>query len=420
MDFIISTLYHILSAFLNNLGHKSFYNFKIICYNYSEFKDKYMNNKVKIIVASFAVGMAAVLTGCGGCGGCMGCGGDTGPNNTLTRSNWFTGTSYSGIQPSFISGNEKFSPEIITYEVDYDKTGASNAFVELEYSKGSFTTTFYAVQNWASRIESAIPEGYAPKKADEVVYYYKTELVISVRYKMKTGDKAQSPLFNDHVVTESYFRASGKNLQPLYSRQEIKSTSPANYQPANLEDAYQEVDVKYENFYNDARTRLLSVTYDKDGKESERKELDVSELDYTLFDNSSLYIAVRAMKLSSPLSETITLFSAAAGGIDTYAVITSDAALTAQERKNFTDALTAQNLYYPKDNDEGVPATAVAIAYAGSDLHGTTQTAWYASITNDDNNVSRATMLKLSVPISFSLGTLVYSLKEVNSTLWNG
>ena len=67
-----------------------------------------------------------------------------------------------------------------------------------------------------------------------------------------------------------------------------------------------------------------------------------------------------------------------------------------------------------------VEASAANISFAGGDLHGTSQTVWYASVKDSDNNIPRATMLKLSVPISYSLGTLDYTLNSIESTLWNG
>ena len=389
-----------------------------------------MNNKVKILVASLAVGMAATLTGCGGCFGCAGCGGNS-KSHTLTRSNWFTGTSYGGIQPSFIEGHEHFSKEEITYTVSYDGTNAVNSNYSVNYKDGEFKTEFYAKEyDWKS---SAIPEGYAPEKAGkEIVYYYRTELTISVQYTLKVGDKAQSKWFDDHVITESCFRAAGKSLQPVYSKQSIVSTSPASYQPTKLEDTYKEINVEYENFYDYNCTRVLSKTTDYtkddptldrigDGVVQSKEYGKLHKLDYTLFDNSSLYIAVRSMKLSTNLSEPVNLFSAAAGNIDGYSIVGSEAALTLQEISDYTAALSQKGLYVSSgEDDNGVAATAVTISYAGGNLRGTSQTVWYASILNNDNNISRATMLKLSVPISFSLGTLNYSLKEVNSTLWNG
>ena len=389
-----------------------------------------MNNKVKIIIATVAVGMAVTLSACDGCGGCAGCGGST-SSATLTRSNWFTGTSYNGIQPSFVEGHENFSKEKITYDVTYDDTSASNAYFAVNYEKGVFTTEFYATKyDWTS---ASIPEGYADEKVkSETVYYYRTELTISVQYTLLKGSKDSSKVFDDTVVTESYFRAAGKNLQPVYSRQQIKSTSPAGYQPSKLEDAYKEIDVEYENFYDYNCTKVLSTTTDytkddptldsfADGVVASKEFKSLNKLSNTLFDNSSLYIAVRAMKFSSGLSQPVNLFSPAAGGIDEYAIVSSDASLTLQEKADYTNALKEKGLYIPAPkDDEGVKASAVTIAYAGGDLHGTRQTVWYATVVDNDYNVSRATMLKLSVPISFSLGTLNYSLKSVDSTLWNG
>lgn len=379
-----------------------------------------MNNKVKIIVATLAVGMAATLTGCGGCFGCAGCGSSS-SSKTLTRSNWFTGTSYNGIQPSFIEGNENFSKEKITYDVTYDKTDADNDYVSLDYKDGEFTTEFYATKwNWTGTEDIVIPEGYADEKvSSEIVYYYRTELKIKVQYTMKTGSKASSDWFEDHVVTECYFRAAGKSLQPVYSRQEIKSTSPANYQPDNLKDAYKEIEVTYENIYNYSCSRVLSKTYE-DGKFSEES----TKLKSTVFDNSSVYIVARSLlKTSSSPSESVYLYSPAAGGTDKYAITGSDKSLTAQERADYTKILSDEKFGLYKaasENDEGVKTTAVSISYNGGNLHGTSQTVWYASITDSDYNVSRATMLKLAVPISFNLGTLNYTLKEIESTLWNG
>ena len=389
-----------------------------------------MNNKVKILVASLAVGMAATMAGCGGCVGCAGCNKNT-ASHTLTRSNWFTGTSYNGIQPSFIEGHKDFSKEEVTYKVYFDDTTATNTYYSVDYKDGKYTTEFYATQfDWT---RADMPEGYAKDSVKkETVYYYKSTLTISVQFTLKTGNKAQSEWFNDSVVTESYFRAAGKNLQPVYSKQKIVSTSPANYQPTTLKDAYREIDVEYENFYNYNCTKVLSTTtdYKKDDPTLDRigdgvvesKEYDkLNKLKRSFFDNSSLYVAIRSMKLSSNLSESISLFSGAAGGIDTYLVSGSGAALTAQERADFTSALSDKGLYSPSSpEDEGVQATAVTVSYTGGNMHGTSQTVWYASILDNDNNVSRATMLKLSVPISFSLGTLNYTLEEVKSTLWNG
>ena len=45
---------------------------------------------------------------------------------------------------------------------------------------------------------------------------------------------------------------------------------------------------------------------------------------------------------------------------------------------------------------------------------GGTQTAWIAKTSNASNNTYRNMMLKLSVPLSYSLGNLVYTLSAVD------
>lgn len=379
-----------------------------------------MKNRFKLLTASLAVGVAATLAGCGGCMGCSSCsscGGDS-VSNTISRSNWFTGTSYNGIQPSFIEGDTKFSPEKITYEVTYDKESANNNNLALDYKEGSFSTEFYATKyDWKG---ANIPEGYAPENAgEEVVYYYKTELKISVMFTMKTGDMKSSDWLDDSVVTEAYFRAAGNSLQPVYSKQTVKSHSPKSYQPKTLEQAMQEIDVTYENFYNYNCTKVLSFTT-QDGKTESKEYGNLNKLGKTLFDNSSLYIAVRSMKLSSSFTQPVALFSPAAGGIDEYAIVGTDSQLTAEERENFSTILADKKLFVKTEEKAQVETAAAEISYAGGDLHGTSQTVWYAAVTDSDNNIGRATMLKLSVPISYSLGTLNYSLKSIESTLWNG
>lgn len=370
----------------------------------------------KIAALLVAVGMSATIAGCAGCSGCAGCNSSS-KNETLTNSNWYTGTSYKGIQPSFIENNDPFSPEKITYSVSYDAASAGNATYAPEYKDGSFKTEFYAKEyDWAS---DKIPAKYRADKADkEIVYYYRTELKISVRYAMKTGDNAASEWFNDSVVTECCFRAADKNLQPVYSSRRTKSASPVNLQPDKLENAYRVVEESYENFYNRDCTEVTSI---KDGKVDEAKVYGgFNKLNNTLFDNSSLYIAMRSMRLSNDFSQRISLFSAADKGIYDYVVSGADRPFGDEECAAITEVMKSAELYSPAaENDEGIKAVAANIVYAGGDLTGTVQTAWFAEVENTDYNVPRATMLKLSIPLSFSLGTLNFTIEKVESTLWN-
>ena len=192
-----------------------------------------MKTVFKIAAATLAAGAVITLAGCGGCAGCNA----KTSNNALTSSNWYTGTSYKGIQPSFIFGdNEDYTKEVVEYDVTHDNTAATNATYSVEYTNGKFVTEFYAFRyDWNTNREY-------PEDKTEILYRYETELTISVSFTLKsTGEKTNEPL-NDRVKTVAYFRAAGKNLQPVYSRQEILSHSPAVYQASSIDNIYNKVD----------------------------------------------------------------------------------------------------------------------------------------------------------------------------------
>ena len=135
------------------------------------------------------------------------------------------------------------------------------------------------------------------------------------------------------------------------------------------------------------------------------------------------------MKLNESFTQGVDIFSAMSGGFSTINVSGSNSQLGGDEHKAISAALADKGLYSPVTTDaegnavedKGVPAVAVTLNYAGGgSTNGAAQTVWYAAIENANNNTARTTMLKLSVPVSYGLGTLNYTLKEVKSTIWNG
>lgn len=388
-----------------------------------------MKKFYKITLAVLSIGLAATLAGCNGCSSCN----NSRKNLTVTNSNWFAGTSYKGIQPSFIINDIENKENDIRWndieDIDYEMTftkpneGKANSDYSVDYKDGSFKTKFYAFHYDWNKLEPC----NKPENTDEnieVLYYYETQMNVSVQYTFKDG--AKSEWFEDSMISECYFRAAGKSLQPVYSKQEIKSTSPNKNKPKSLEDSYKSIDVVYENHYNRNCTEIKSVTKEA-GKEASEKVYSVKKVKNTLFDNSSLYIAMRSMKLSVDYSQTISLFSAAEGGVSSYAVNGSETPL-GDKIKAVSDELAKNGLYYPVTQDDegnpiedkGINTVAMNINNVSGNLYGTTQTVWYAAIENQDNNTARATMLKISIPVSYNLGTLNFTLKNINSTLWNG
>ena len=382
-----------------------------------------MKKFLGIAATVLAAGMMAGCGGCIGCNGCSSCNSST-KNNALTNSNWFNGTGYKGIQPFFIvdGDNSDYTSEKLTYAVTFDKDDATNGSYSVDYKDGVYVTEFYAAhRSWNG---NTIENYKLEEDVTEVLYCYKTELTISVQY--KKGDAA-SEWFNDSIVTECWFRAAEYSLRPVYSSQEIISHSPSGFSASSVEGCYDTVELTYENFYNYKGTEVTSFTYEKGKDEKKETFGKLNKRDNTVFDNSSLYIAVRSMKLSTSFSQQIDLFSAAAGGVSSYNVSGSDKSLPDEEHKAVSAALADKGLYTPVTTDDegntvedkGIATVAMNISYSGG-LQGTTQTVWYAAIENQNNNTARATMLKISVPLSYGLGTMNYTLKEVNSTIWNG
>lgn len=360
-----------------------------------------------------SVGVAITLAGCGGCS-CAGCGGDT-KNPTLTNSNWFTGTNYKGIQPSFIEGNENFQKEVLSYKVSHEAAEGTSGTFTVDYTEGSYRTEFYATKyNWN---ESNIPENYRNEK-QEIVYVYKTTFSAKVQYTLR-GEKSE--IFEDSTEETCYFRAAGKNLQPIYSHQKIKSHSVANFQPTSLENAYAYLECEYTNYYDITCNEVTSII--KSGGKEDKKTVNAGASRNSLFDTSSLSIAVRSMKLSASSSQVISLYSAT-GGIVNYTVAGADTALSDSEKTALSEKLQSAGLYEIKTDDKGnkssVSAVAATVSLAEGNLRGTTHTLWYAAIENGDNNVSRSTLLKMSLSLGYGMGNLVYTLDEVESTLWNG
>lgn len=367
-----------------------------------------MKKFLKISAMIAAAGATLAFAGCSGCSGCN----KSNRNLTVTNSNWYTGTSYKGIQPSFIIGeNEDFTPEVIEYDVAFVEATAPNGTYSAAYKDGSYKTEFYAT-NYSWNDNPVYPE-----EKTEILYCYKNELKISVQYKLKSGEATE--WFSDSVTNISYFRAAGKNLQPVYSRQEIVSASPANIQAASLDKTYKKVNQVYDNYYNYGCTEVTTFTQENGGEKVKGEPYSFNQVKNSLFDNSSLYIAIRSMKLTSSSSARFDLYSAAEGGVSTYTVSGQDTSMNEEELKKITAEMTDKHLFSPSEGVSTVPAVAVNVNYAGGSLYGTTQTVWYASVEKPDNNAARATMLKMTIPLPYNLGALNYTLKTINSTLWN-
>ena len=165
---------------------------------------------------------------------------------------------------------------------------------------------------------------------------------------------------------------------------------------------------------------VTSVAYENDNRTT--TVCDLEDADNSLFDNTQLYTAVRAIfkkNLETEFSKKISLYSPLNGGItDQLVAGVSEKPLPDDERKAVSQLLADKGLYN-RDSADGINTVCVNISLSADTMKGTTQTAWYAAIEDNEYNISRSMLLKLSVPLSYRLGTLNFSLSEIKSTMWN-
>ena len=374
-------------------------------------KDKFMRKGLGIIAVSLAAG-CVFMAGCAGCN-------NKNKNISPLASNWYTSTGYRNIQPTFLEGNELYSPEYkekIVYDVNFKKPAAGNSTYSVNYENGTYSTEFYAKQfDTENLVHSDHKGGYEGKKV--IAYYYHTEFSAKVTFKY--GSKESDPLVSN-IVTDCYFLSVEEELRPLYSKQVVASPSPAALQAASLEDCYTLYNETYETYYSyDGNSAISKITDNETNKTREVKQ-GVGGTSNSLFDVTSLEIVLRAL-IGSSFDQTIDLYTPL-NAIKTFTLSSPDTSLGKDEKKSIATALSKKGLYASDEIDEkfgsGLKTTAVSVT-VNTTLKGVSQTYWFAKVENKRNNTGRATLLKISLPIVFNLGTLEYTLNEVQSTLWD-
>lgn len=363
----------------------------------------------------FGIAALALATGCAvifaGCAGCNGCGNKGKKNEAAFSSNWYADTGYRYIQPTFNVNNEETfkSKEILTYSVTFDKKSASNSTYSVDYAEGgTYTTAFYATTFDKGLLDGNYTGTYPEN--DITVYCYETALEVpSITF---TVGKDTSEPVPSSITTKCYFMDVNNHLRPLYSEQIINTVSPAEYQVSSLEQAYIEINQEIKTYYNYRSTAAKTVIT---GYKATTFTTNVGDTDNSLIDVSGLNIAVRAMQLSTSLSQVISLYSPS-GRMQSYTFTGSSGSFGEEERKGYEGILEGKNLYV---GGEGKSLKTVCVtAELNTDMNGVSQKYWFAAINSAKNNTGRATMVKMSVPLPFSLGTLNYSLTGITSTLY--
>ncbi|MDE6505111.1 MAG: hypothetical protein K2L42_04495 [Clostridia bacterium] len=372
-----------------------------------------MKKRSGIAVAALGLGCAVLLSGCGGCASCNG----SNKNIADFSSNWYANTAYKKIQPTFTLGNEAgFSSEKLTYTVSFDGSRATNKSYQVNYAPGVYSTEFYAAAfDKEAYAHADFKSGYP--EAAPVVYCYKTLLDIKeVTFIM--GEETRS-FTGDKVETLSFFLSVQDRLQPLYTYTKIKSTTPAELQVNSIDSAYRQIDCEYTSYYSYDGNNAITLI--KNGSEEKTRTLSgLENAENSVVDAAYLDIAARATKLNGNFSQTLSV-NTPARGLQSFTLSGSSSTLTDEEKPAVKSLLEKNGLYNPPLDAEGKEAdfvTAVSVNFNG-EQSGVSQTYYFAAIANPRNNSGRATMLKQTAPLSFGLGTLNYTLNDIESTLWN-
>lgn len=364
-----------------------------------------------------AVTLAASCVFAAGCSGCN----NNNKNVAPLASNWYTYTGYRNIQPTFIEGETELEyKEKITYDVNFKKPSVGNDTYSVEYKEGLYSTEFYAKKFDTSESSALIhakhKSGYEGKNI--ISYCYSTKFTAKITYKYGKDSKD----FDADISTECYFLSVEDELRPLYAKEVVKSPAPAVFQATSLASSYVVYDEIYENFYTyNGKSVITKITDNIDAKKS--KELSARNVGGTsnsLFDLTSLEIVLRAL-IGSSFSQKIELYTPL-NAIKSFTLSSPDTSIgTDDEKADIAGKLKDKGLYVPVmngDKEVGLQTKAVTVT-SNTQLHGVSQTYWFAKVENKRNNVGRATLLKISTPLVFNLGTLEYTLKEVSSTLWD-
>lgn len=316
---------------------------------------KFMKKKLISLASVFMT--AAILTAC------------SADVSTSFAANWYANPAATNVLPD--------TRETLVYDVSMPADTRANNSYYAEYTNGTYKTTL---------------------TDENGLYYYKTELTVDVQYFV--GDE-KSEKFTDTTVSEVRFKSTQYGLQPVSSAKTVNNHSPNSLSPKFAETSYKHYHYKTSITYNDECTQGL-FTYDD--LLSETDKVEVLEKKFSIsskqsyLDNEQLLFGVRGITSSAAQNISVGLTTSKKATVSTVNV-----SRASEENATLKFALN------------GEAASDKAVAYypyslkISSDNPGSTRIVWVASEAK-----YRGVIYRIEDPVSFSLGTLVYTLKEAN------
>ncbi len=297
-----------------------------------------------------------------------------------------TNTNSKVIFSEYWTENANIATENITEELEYavafEKGAGLNMPYSLEYTNGTYIT----------RLKTEQSDG-------KTVYVYETDFSITVHYQYK-GETVD---LQDSVKTTVKFEKASSALYPLSSHKEIVSHSPNNGAAEKVADCYEEYKYNIDTTYDNAGKGVCVITKpDEEENNSISSEFSIDTKKYNYLDNEQLLFALRGLSPASISSSTFSVYNAFTDSVQKIKVAFSSE--TGADFEFLKDGVSVKDTisYYSAD---------ISI---DSQNPGATQTAWVAKTVDPSKNTYRNVVLKLKTPISYNLGTLVYTLKSAN------
>lgn len=269
--------------------------------------------------------------------------------------------------------------ETLVYDVRFEAGSGLSQNYTLDY-KGTYTTVLQ-------------PQDETGKLR------YETSLVMDVTYTLN-GE----PVTLQDTVTSWVEFTANKSLTPIAAHKEIKCHSPNNAAANALEECYTKYDYTVDTTYAADGTggSCTIVNNASEGSSTPTFELEDK---YTALDNEQLLFALRGINPSTYGAPSFYVYAPF-----TNAVQTVEASFGSKEegteftfKKNGEEEKTSRVInYYP-----------VTLTISSS-TPGQSQTIWVAETSDAKSNAYRNAILRMSAPISYNLGTLVYELSSAD------
>lgn len=270
--------------------------------------------------------------------------------------------------------------ETLVYDVTFEEaSGLADDSYSLAYTNGTYKTTFSLTEKDGAKI-----------------YRYETEFAIDVTYSYGS----ESETFSDYVKSWVEFERS-TNLRPIASHKEYVSHSPASG-ATSVADSYAayhySIDTTYVSGAQSGQTVVTNL-------ETQKTQTDSFEYEdkYTYLDNEQLLLAMRGLYQSASTSNPFYSYDYGKKSVQTVK------ATFGSKQEGTTFSFTKNGATF-----NGVVDYFPLELSLDAENPGATQTLWLAETEDSRDNTFRNVIVKLETPLSYNLGSLVYTLKSAD------